>query len=358
MKKKIVFLLLLILGLSGCGEKNLKKVIEDFQNKVLNTTSYSLKANMEIYGDEETYTYSIEADYLKDNYYKVRMVNQTNNHEQIILRNADAVYVVTPSLNKSFKFQSDWPNNSSQSYLLKSLAKDMGEQEDTTIEEKDGTYLVKSKVNYPNNPDLVYQITTFDKEGTIKKNEIYNEKDELKMKITFGTINYKANLKEKDFLLENYIQEEETPPSSQEKCESDGNCKKESTKCEGDNCNKQAGAIEDILYPLYIPSNTYLTSSDKVSTEVGNRIILTFAGEKNFVLVEEPASASSDFEIIPVYGDPLFMQDTIAALGANSLSWTKDSINYYLAGNDLTTEELLSIGKSIGYNTKSVAKEK
>ena len=58
---------------------------------------YNLKGNMEIYTDEETFTYSIEVDYLKDNFYKVNMVNQTNNHEQIILRNNDAVYVITPS---------------------------------------------------------------------------------------------------------------------------------------------------------------------------------------------------------------------------------------------------------------------
>ena len=358
MKKKILGLLILLLGVSGCGQKNLNKVVENFENKVQNASAYSVKANMEIYGEEETYTYSIEADYLKDQYYKVRMVNQTNNHEQILLRNEEAVYVITPSLNKSFKFQSDWPDNSSQSYLLKQIVKDIKGQEDLKVEEQEENYTVKSQVNYPNNPDLVYQITTFDKDGNIKKNEIYGENDQIKMKVTFGNIDYKPNLKEKDFQLENYIQEEETPKDSDKKCESEGDCKKETPKCEGDNCNKKAGAIEDILYPLYIPSNTYLTSSDKVNTEVGNRVILTFAGDKNFVLVEETASKGEDFEIIPVYGDPLFMQDTIGALGANSLSWTKDSINYYLAGNDLTTEELLSIGKSIGYNTKSVAKEK
>jgi len=39
-------------------------------------------------------------------------------------------------------------------------------------------------------------------------------------------------------------------------------------------------------------------------------------------------------------------------------SWTKNNISYYLAGNDLTTKELLSIGESIGYNNQTVSKEK
>ena len=50
---------------------------------------------MEILSNEETFTYSIEANYLKGDYYKVTLVNQTNNHEQIILKNSDGVYVMT-----------------------------------------------------------------------------------------------------------------------------------------------------------------------------------------------------------------------------------------------------------------------
>jgi len=377
LKKILGVLLAVLICTAGCGKKDAKNIISDFQNKVDNTKSYTLKGNMEIYADTETFTYSLEVDFLKDNFYKVKMINQTNNHEQIILRNSDAVYVITPSLNKSFKFQSEWPDNSSQAYLLKPLSIDIKNDTETSVEKQDDNYIVKSKVNYPNNPELNYQKITFDKDGNIKKNEIYNEKNELKMKVTFTSIDYKANLKEDDFKLTDYIKEDTTKNNqnnntnnssqnnnqntnnNKKECESNGNCQENNeTKCEGDSCSQKTGVIENILYPLYIPSNTYLSSSDKINTDVGNRIILTFAGDKNFVLVEETASASSEFEIIPVYGDPLIVNDTIGALGANSLTWTKDNINYYLTGNDLTTHELLTIGESIGYNNQTVSKEK
>ncbi len=359
MKKFFVVLLLLTLCITGCGKKNKKDIIKDFTAKVNDTTSYTLKGNMEIYANEETFTYSLEVDYLKDYFYKVKMVNQTNNHEQIILRNNDAVYVITPSLNKSFKFQSEWPDNSSQAYLLKAIINDMNEDEESTVEEQDDTYIIKSKVDYPNNPELKYQKVTMDKEGNIKKNEIYDEKDTVKMKVTFMSIDYKANLKTDDFKLEDYITETETKKTTEkEECKDKETCKESTSKCEGANCTKETGAIENILYPLYIPSNTYLEKSDKVTTDVGDRIILTFGGDKNFVLVEEKVFASEEFEIIPVYGDPLIVSDTIGALGANSLSWTKDNISYYLAGNDLTTKELLTIGESIGYNNQTVSAEK
>lgn len=373
--KKIIGLTIAILLLvTGCGEKSGEDVVKSVSDKVSESSSYNLKGNMEIYADEETFTYSIEVDFLKDNFYKVKMVNQTNNHEQIILRNTDAVYVVTPSLNKSFKFQSEWPENSSQAYILSSILVDINNDSNKTIEEVDGSYVIKSVVNYPNNPDLTYQKTTMDKDGNLKKNEIYNNKDQLKMKVTFTSIDYKASLKEDDFLLEEYItndtenktdkkeennteNKEGTNKTEEQKKENQKEEKKENN-CEEDSCTEKTGSIENILYPLYVPSNTYLSSSDKVDTDVGDRIILTFAGDKNFVLVEESATVSEEFEIIPVYGDPLIVNDTIGALGANSLSWTKDNISYYLTGTDLSTKELLTIGESIGYNNQTVSVEK
>ena len=372
-------LLSLTLLVSGCGKTGTENVVKDFTSKVNDSKSYTLKGNMEIYADEETFTYSLEINFLKAYFYKVKMVNQTNNHEQIILRNTDAVYVITPSLNKSFKFQSEWPENSSQAYILSSITTDMNNDTETKVEEVDGNFVIKSKVNYPNNPELSYQKITVDKDNKIKKTEIYDEKDALKMKVTFTSVEYNTNLKEDDFKLEQYIKEEtntkdtennqtnnqnknedctdEETCKEQQECTGD-DCETDNAPCEGDACDEETGAIENILYPLYVPSNTYLSSSDRVETDIGDRIILTFGGEKNFVLVEEKAVMAEEFEIIPVYGDPLIVNDIIGALGANSLTWTKDNISYYLAGNDLTTAELLAIGESVGYNNQTVSAEK
>lgn len=379
MKKLLVALLSLTLLVSGCGKTGTENVVKDFTSKVNDSKSYTLKGNMEIYADEETFTYSLEINFLKDYFYKVKMVNQTNNHEQIILRNTDAVYVITPSLNKSFKFQSEWPENSSQAYILSSITTDMNNDAETKVEEVDGNFVIKSKVNYPNNPELSYQKITVDKDNKIKKTEIYDEKDALKMKVTFTSVEYNTNLKEDDFKLEQYIKEDtntkdtennqtnnqnkneectdEETCKEQQECTGD-DCETDNAPCEGNACDEETGAIENILYPLYVPSNTYLSSSDRVETDIGDRIILTFGGEKNFVLVEEKAVMAEEFEIIPVYGDPLIVNDIIGALGANSLTWTKDNISYYLAGNDLTTAELLAIGESVGYNNQTVSAEK
>ena len=95
MKKLAILAIGLMLFITGCGKETEEDLISKFQKNVENAKSYVLKGNMEILSNEETYTYSLEANYLKEDFYKVTLVNQTNNHEQIILKNNDGVYVMT-----------------------------------------------------------------------------------------------------------------------------------------------------------------------------------------------------------------------------------------------------------------------
>ena len=93
--KKLAVIFGLVLLLCGCGKTSKENVVKDLTKSIENIKSYKITGNMEISNDEETFTYSLESYYLKDNYYKVILVNQTNNHEQIILKNNDDIYVIT-----------------------------------------------------------------------------------------------------------------------------------------------------------------------------------------------------------------------------------------------------------------------
>ncbi|MCI8310555.1 MAG: outer membrane lipoprotein carrier protein LolA, partial [Clostridia bacterium] len=106
------------------------------------------------------------------------------------------VYVVTPALNKSFKFQSEWPENSSQSYILSSILKDIKNDKEMTIEEKDKGYVIKSKVNYPNNKELTYQKIYFDKNMNLESVEVYNNENIVNIKVMFSSVNLKGGLEE------------------------------------------------------------------------------------------------------------------------------------------------------------------
>ncbi len=329
--KKVLLLLGCVLLLTGCGKTSEDKLIKKFESDVNSSKSYTLSGSLDILNDEDTFNYNVEVGYKKKDLYKVRLVNTTNNHEQLIIKNNDGVYVITPSLNKSFKFQSEWPNNSSQAYILSSLLNDL-KNTDNKNYTTDGDYLtIQSNVSYPNNPDLSYQKLYFDKDYNLKKNEVYNMDNKLRIRFVISNIDYKANLDDNYFSVESSV---------------DPNC------CSQD---KESAALDEIIYPLYIPSDTYLSGKETISTDQGNRAILTFAGSKEFVLIEEPTIASGEFETIPVYGDPIMMNGTVGALSGNSLYWTANNVDYYLAGTDLSTEELLSVASSISTTLVTVA---
>ena len=96
MKKFLKFLMVIGLFLiTGCGSNEIDSVFHNFQKKVNDASSYYLEGVMKIINQEDTYSYDVKVSFQKDDYYKVELVNQLNNHEQVILRNDDGVYVVT-----------------------------------------------------------------------------------------------------------------------------------------------------------------------------------------------------------------------------------------------------------------------
>lgn len=336
--KKFILLLISVFLLTGCGKVDEEELVKNFKEQVESSKSYIAQSSMEIYNGEDTFEYDIKVYYMDDDYFKVDMVNTLSNHEQVILRNDGDVYVVTPSLNKSYKFESEWPYNSSQSYILNSLVRDMENNKIMEFKEEENGYSLKVGVDYPNNNNLEYERLYFDKKMNLNMVAVYDAEDIMAIKVTFNKIDYKANLKKSDFDVENLIDE---------------NC------CSGivdDDATEETSTLDEIVYPLYVPANTFLKNRETVSTEDGERVILTFNGDKNFVLIEEVANVSEEFEIIPVYGDPLMLSNTIGALSTNSLSWSHNNVDYYLASNDLSTSEILSIADSL--SVANVVQEK
>lgn len=330
--KKILLLFISIILLTGCGKVNEEKIVDKFIDDVESSKSYELEANMEIYNNEVTFSYDLNVKYLDDNYFKVKMINKDNDHEQIILKDSESVYVINPTLNKSYKFVSEWPYNSSQSYILNSLVKDIKDSSNVEFFKEEDGYSIKVDVNYPNNNELVYEKLYFDKDKNLVSVYTYDEQDIACIKVVFKKIDYKAGLDEKEFNVDEIIES------------LDGNENVENT-----------GKLDDILYPLFIPANTYLKGKELINGDNGDRAILTFNGDKNFVLIEEPSKTYDSFEMIPIYGEPTMLNNTIGALSSNSLTWSSDNVDYYLVSNDLSTEELLTIADSIN-NTVLIEK--
>ena len=327
MKKIFVLLVSICLVMCGCGSYNQEKAVKDFKNLVDNNKSYYLEGNMSIVSGEKNYTYDVNVSYMQGSYYKVNLLNTDNSHEQIILKNDEGVYVITPDLNKSFKFQSDWPNNSSQAYILETILNDIEKDSSRSFEEKDGKYYITSGVNYPNNSNFKTQKVTFNKKMEPEKVEILSTDGTTGITMNFTKIEWSKKFEKDYFTLNANIKED---------------CCKET---------KETGSIEDIIYPMYIPVGTKFQNQEVVKSDGSERVILTFEGEKPFILVEELSNASKEFEVTSATGDLVFYETILGALTDTSVSWSNGGRDYYIIGQNLSNEELLQIASS----TASVA---
>ena len=112
---------------------------------------------------------------------------------------------------------------------------------------------------------------------------------------------------------------------------------------------KKTATINDVVYPMYLPSNTYLTTKETIDIDNGQRLIMNFDGDKSFVLIEETTNTNDDNIIIPVVGEIEFVSDVLAVVSDKSLTWSSSGIDYYLASADLEVSELLQIANSISY---------
>lgn len=325
MKKVLLFIVIgLTILLTGCGKYSESDIIKDLEKKVNKLSSYKLDGDLEIVNNDEVYNYKVESSYKKDDLYKVSLTNTSNNYEQVILKNTDGIFVLTPSLNKSFKFQSDWPNSNSQIYLLQSIIDDISRDKEKEFKETKKYYIFTTDVDYPNNKKLVKQKITFDKKLNLKKVVVYNNDNTPMMTFKVTDIDYSPTFKKNNFKVNEVLKTVKTETT------------------------KETSALEDTIYPLALPEGTKLVNEEKVDKTNGNRIIMTFDGEKPFLLVEETANIEEEMTIVPTYGEPYMLIDTVGAMTENSLTWTSGGIEYYIVSDVMNQDELIEVAGSIG----------
>jgi outer membrane lipoprotein-sorting protein len=377
MKKKLLFLIMIIgvFAISGCGKTSESDVIKDLTKKINDSKAYYVEGTLEIVNNEDVYTYNVNVSYKEKDNYKVSLVNTVNNHEQIILRNSDGVYVVTPRINKSFKFQSDWPYNNSQVYLLGPLLDDITNDANRTFEKvNDGSKIIVA-ANYPNNSKLVKQEILLDKSNNIKKVTVFDNNGTAQITMKFNKIDLNSKFNDNYFDLKQIIdiKEDNTDNTTNRENNSDENKNttdnkvEDNSTTENNNTNvnenkntnenknedkkssetKQTSSIEDVIYPMYIPANTYLSNKEKVSKDDGERLILTFDGDNPFMLIEETVTYEKEHLIVPTYGELEVMASTVAIVNDNSVNWIDNNIEYYVVSDKLSKSELLDIARSI-----------
>ena len=300
-----------------------EKPFEDRLQQTLGSlNSYLLEGVMEVAEGEDTKSYDVSVKYLKQDdqdYFRVAMKDSGMNQEQEIIRNAEGVFVVTPTLNQIFKFQGNWPSNSLKPYLLQSM-REIAADESAQIEQTEEGYQISAGLTYPNNRNFTQQEMVFSDDLKIKSVQIFDDDHVLQMKMLFSKVDYEPGLTAEDFQVPQQLEKETA-----------------------------AEPIADEDLPL-MPMETFgavLSNSSVVENDGKVQYVLEYTGEKNFTIVEEVAESEETTQTIIMSGSLVDGLNMVGRYDGNHMTSVINSVRYTIYSDDLSEEEMSAVLQSM-----------
>ncbi|WP_176483785.1 LolA family protein [Bacillus sp. FJAT-45066] len=321
-----------VLLLAGCGAKSKEDVTAGLGKKVEEMTGYKANAKMTLQTGAEPQVYEVEISHKKPNYYKVNLKNAQKDQHQMIIRNDEGVFVLTPALNKSFRFQSEWPQNSSQAYLFESLVGDVVADPEAVFTATEEGYVFETKTNYQNNKLLPIQEITFAKDFSPVSVKVMDTDRNTLVLVEFSNVEFNPSFDADAFNV-------------------DKNMTGMQIELGVELPTMGSVSEEDVAFTVLIPGDTpagsSLSEQTEVATENGKRVIMTYTGDKTFTLIQEKATVAPASTVLTVNGKPVDLDFAIGALTSTSIKWTYQGVDYMLASNDLSEEEMIMVAKSV-----------
>lgn len=330
MKKLLILFagIMLLLALSACGQKSQADVVNALNKKMEEMKGYKAHAKMTLQMGNNPQVYNVEVWHKNPSYYRVNLKNQEKDQSQMILRNDEGVYVLTPALNKSFKFQSEWPENSSQAYLYESLVKDITEDKAATFTDVDNQYVFETKTRYQNNKMLPYQQITLSKKDLAPVSvKVMDSDNNVLVTVEFSDVKFDTSFDKDAFDMEKNMT---------------------SAQLEVPVMAEVQDSNFSVKYPADI-NNLSLLEEKEVRTDKGQRVVLTYEGEKSFTLIEEKAEVvQAKIVSTTINGNPVDLGFTVGAMTNNMITWTFEGVNYTLASQNMTPDEMIEVARTVG----------
>lgn len=328
MKKSILYLCLstiFFLSLSGLMScKNSKPVEDSFPDIVNSLTSYKLTGRLESNFPSGTKECNVTTYYKAPNLYRVELQNPNTTETQIMVKNDTGVYVLVPSVNKTFKVNSSWPANSSYPYLLQSLSNDIVSDTNMISNKEGNNTTLELKAKLFNNDENTTQKIIFDENKMPKEVLLYDSNHNLitrfvvtniETNIDMETSLFEAN-KLQETLLEYYV----------------------SNPVEFDRL---------IRYPSYYPDGTSLNEEVISGTSKDKMAVMKFTGTTNYTIVQQFVHLTEENVCEYVNGDIYVMGGCFTFVNDNNITFYDEGVQYIIASNEVEVFEMIKMGESL-----------
>lgn len=337
----VLLLALVVIALAACGSPSKEDVMKKLSGKWNDSKGYELDATMEIKTGAEPRLYDVEVWHTKPDFYRVHVSQEGKEDSQMIVRNEEGVFVVTPSLGKTYTFQSDWPAQNSQAYLISALAEDIKADKEATMTEEEKTYVFETETRNNHKKVLPKQQIHIDKKTLLPKHvSVLDETGEEQIRISFNKITLGTERKASDYDVE--VNSEEAVPEEEPEAGEEPAAEEES-----DTEEKESEGQFNTYYPNVDWPDVTLLEEETVKTENGTRSFMTFGGKKEYTIIQERAVKPESTLPVSMEGDPVDLGFTVAALTENSLRWESEGVSFFLASKMLTPDEMIEVAASM-----------
>ncbi|TXK76893.1 outer membrane lipoprotein-sorting protein [Paenibacillus sp. N3.4] len=372
----------LVLVLAGCGmgKKDAGSIVKDLDHVISKSGSYQASGSMILHTGQQPQEYQVEVAFSPDHFYRISLTNAQKDVTQIVLRNEEGVFVLTPHLKKSFRFQSDWPENQGQVYLFQSLAKSIIADKDRQFTTDNDTYVFDVAANYQNEQLSRQKIWLNKKTLAPRQVQVSDANQNVLVQVNFTKFEFDAKFDKDYFQMERNMTSwnMKTLPTMADANQSDadhlaaGNKsvtdknltatggQSDQTASSGQAGQKAAGAKSGtdttktnaaaskpqsigVIEPSYLPKE--VVKQDITDMKLGEdpAVLLRYKGKYNFSLIEvRPQSKSVSLQP----GTIVDLGYTIAVLTGDekkTLTWTNDGVEFKLSTGDLPTSEMIKV---------------
>ncbi len=287
-----------------------------------NLTAYHMEATMDIQAGEDNRSYFVTTDYSSidhEDHFRVSLLDKNINQEQIILRNAKGVFVLTPMLNQVYQFKGDWPLNSPKPYLYHSMLSAFDGNHE--IKKMDDGYLVNFKPNYENAPTWTKEDMKFSADLKPLWINIYDDASNVVVKIVFSEVDFEPKYSDNFFDVTANMEEARKNMSS-------------------------STMAEESDLPLY-PAGADVSCVLKEETEAtvsGDKVyILTYEGSKSFTIVQNILEPHEEMQTQIVSGTMVDILGVMGYMTGNNLTYAYNGVRYNIYSDSLSVSEMIEI---------------
>ncbi|MBO2943738.1 outer membrane lipoprotein carrier protein LolA [Paenibacillus sp. F411] len=347
------------LVLSGCGgKKDAEGVIKDLA-KVADQLegekgAYQGKGVMTINTGSTPQQYEVEVWYQAPSYYRISLTNGQKDLTQIVLRNDEGVFVLTPSLNKSFRFKSDWPENQGQVYLYQTMLGSILSDSTRQFAEIEDAYVFEVAANYHSHALVRQKIWLAKDNYSPKQIQVSDSEAKVVVDVRFSDFTFDTNLTKDSFDTNRNLSamNEENKDVMAEVGE-DGK-----PVAQGDPAGEQPGTAAEpaaaqhlgafgIIEPSYTPAGVVSKGIQEMANSEDHAVILRYDGIYQYTIME---SRPLDRAVSLAPGQVIDLGFTVALLTGDeqqTLTWTTEGVEYRITSGNLPASEMVQIAASM-----------